>query len=166
MAREGVRLKAYRDSVGVLTIGVGHTSSAGPPEVTPGLTITQAECDEIFALDLVKYETAVNSAVKVPLSQNQFDACVSLCYNIGPSGFSRSTVAKRINSVDMAGAADAFLMWSKPPEILGRRRGEVAQFKTPYVFPPPPPLEPKPSPQPAPPSGWLSAILSIFARKT
>src|SRR4051812_18210167 len=88
--REGVRLKAYRDSVGVWTIGVGHTSAAGPPTVTPGQTITAQECDEIFRRDLVQYENAVNKAVKVPLAQHQFDACVSLCYNIGAGGFARS----------------------------------------------------------------------------
>lgn len=131
-AREGVRLKAYRDSVGVLTIGIGHTSAAGPPDVVPGLTITAKECDQIFRRDLVQYEDAVNRAVKVPLAQHQFDACVSFCYNIGTGGFTRSTVVKRINAGDMDGAAKAFMMWVTPPEITGRRQSEVAQFKTPY----------------------------------
>jgi lysozyme len=130
--REGVRLKAYKDSVGIWTIGIGHTSAAGPPHVTPGLTITAAECDEIFRRDLVQYENAVNNAVKRPLAQHQFDACVSLCYNIGTGGFARSSVVRKINAGDMDGAAEAFMMWVKPPEITGRRRTEVAQFRTPY----------------------------------
>jgi GH24 family phage-related lysozyme (muramidase) len=130
--REGVRLKAYRDSVGIWTIGIGHTAAAGPPSPAPGMTITAKECDEIFRRDLVQYEDAVNKAVKVPLAQHQFDACVSFCYNIGTGGFARSTVVKRINAGDMEGAAKAFMMWVTPPEITGRRQSEVAQFKTPY----------------------------------
>jgi len=127
-AREGVRLKAYKDSVGIWTIGVGHTSMAGPPVVTPKLTITSAECDEIFARDIAKYEATVNSAVKVQISQTEFDALVSLCFNIGQGGFARSTVVKRLNTGDRAGAAKAFLMWNKPKEIIGRRTGEMRQF--------------------------------------
>lgn len=126
--REGVRLKAYKDTVGVWTIGVGHTSAAGPPTVTPGLTITKEECDEIFARDLVQYERAVARAVKVTLAQNQFDALVSLCFNIGTGGFAKSSVVKRLNAGDTAGAADAFLLWNKPKEIIGRRRTERKQF--------------------------------------
>jgi lysozyme len=126
--REGRRLKAYRDSAGVWTIGIGHTSMAGPPRVTPGLTVTDAECDAIFARDLVSYEAAVTKAVKVPMDQHEFDALVSLCYNIGPAGLARSTVVRRLNAGDRRGAGEAFLMWNKPAEIRGRRRGERAQF--------------------------------------
>jgi lysozyme len=133
--REGVRLKSYRDSVGVLTIGVGHTSMAGPPEVTPGLIISDAECDEIFARDLIKYETAVNDAIDDDvddLTPNQFDACVSLCYNIGPGAFAGSSVVRAINAGDLDAAAADFMKWDKPPEIIGRRRTEMHQFMTPY----------------------------------
>lgn len=127
-AREGKRLKAYRDTVGVWTIGIGHTTAAGAPTVTPGMVITDAECDAIFARDLIKYEKAVNDAVRVPLKQNQFDALVSLCYNIGPGAFAKSTVVKMINAGDLARAGDAFMMWNKPPEIIGRRQTERTQF--------------------------------------
>lgn len=126
--REGVRLSAYLDSVGVWTIGVGHTSAAGEPKVTPGLTITAQECDRIFARDLVKYESAVNAAVKVPIVQYEFDALTSLCYNIGPGGFARSSVVRKLNAGDRIGAAHAFMMWNKPPEIIGRRASEMRQF--------------------------------------
>lgn len=128
-AREGKRLKAYVDTVGVLTIGVGHTSAAGPPKVTKGLTITDAECDEIFARDLRQYEDAVSAALKRPVSQRSFDALVSLCFNIGTGAFAKSTVVKRINAGDMIGASDAILMWNKPPEIMGRRKQEYGQFR-------------------------------------
>ena len=126
--REGVRLKAYKDSVGVWTIGIGHTSAAGDPKVTPTLKITAEECDEIFTRDLAKYEKAVNDAVKVPVTQTEFDAMVSLCFNIGPGGFAKSSVVRRLNAGDRKGAAKAFLMWNKPKEIVGRRTGEMLQF--------------------------------------
>lgn len=125
--REGVRLKAYRDSVGVWTIGVGHTSAAGAPAVTPNMVISQAECDAILGRDLPRYERPIENAVKVPLRQNEFDALVSCCFNVGPK-FASSTVIKRLNAGDRAGAAHAFLMWNKPPEIMGRRRDEMRQF--------------------------------------
>jgi lysozyme len=125
--REGVRLKAYRDSVGVWTIGVGHTTAAGLPAVTPDLVITPAECDLILARDLPRYERPVENAVKVPLRQNEFDALVSCCFNVGPK-FASSTVIRKLNAGDRAGAAHAFLMWNKPPEIMGRRRDEMRQF--------------------------------------
>lgn len=101
---------------------------AGPPEVTPDLVITDAECDAIFARDLAKYEAAVCHALDRPIPQDSFDACVSLCYNIGPAGFGGSTVVRRINAGDLKGAADAFMLWNKPSEIVGRRRSEQQQF--------------------------------------
>jgi len=127
--REGVRLKAYKDSVGVWTIGVGHTSAAGAPKVTSTLRITEEECDEIFSRDIVQYENAVNDAVKITITQQEFDALVSLCFNIGQGGFKRSTVVRKLNAGDREGAAKAFLMWNKPKEIIGRRASEMLQFK-------------------------------------
>jgi lysozyme len=126
--REGRRLQAYRDSVGVWTIGIGHTSAAGPPQVGPGLTITEPECDAIFARDLAAFEASIEAIAKVPLAQHEFDALVSFCYNVGQAGLARSTVARRLNAGDRQGAADALLMWNKPAAVLSRRRAERAQF--------------------------------------
>lgn len=131
--REGVRLKAYKDSVGVWTIGVGHTSAAGSPKVTPDLTITKAECDEILSRDLTKYEQAVSNTINKPMKQNEFDAYVSLCYNIGPGAFARSSTARLFNEGKKAEAAEAIKAWNKPPEIIGRRNTEYKQFLTPYT---------------------------------
>ena len=128
MRREGCRLVAYLDSVGVPTIGIGHTGRAGPPSVTVGMTITQAEADAILARDLAPFEFAVNRAVTGPITVNQFDACVSLAFNIGVAGFAGSTVVHKLNAGDVGGAADAFLMWVRPPELRLRRDGERAQF--------------------------------------
>jgi lysozyme len=128
--REGFKTRAYRDSVGVWTIGVGHTAAAGAPIPRAGMTISKAQVDEILSRDLVDYETIVRSAVKVPLTQGQFDALVSFCFNIGNKNhkFERSTVVKRLNDGDYEGAAAALMMWIKPPEIKGRRDSERRQF--------------------------------------
>jgi lysozyme len=126
--REGRRLKAYLDTKGILTIGCGHTSAAGEPTVTAGMTITRAVCDAIFARDISKFEDAVNRSVKVPLSQGEFDALVSICFNIGTGAFVKSSIVKRLNAGDRAGAAAAILMWNKPKEIMGRRKAEHDQF--------------------------------------
>jgi lysozyme len=129
--REGVVLHTYADSVGVLTIGIGHTAAAGKPIPVPGLTITAEQADEILAKDLVLYERVIDGALKVPVSQNEYDALVSICFNVGPK-FAQSTCIKRLNAGDRAGAAEAIMLWSKPPEIVGRRRSEQKQFLTPY----------------------------------
>lgn len=133
IVREGRRLAAYRDAVGVLTIGIGHMSAAGPPRVTPGLTITAAECDAIFERDVATYVAAVRAGLRVPVGPHTFDALVSVCYNIGPAAFAGSTFLKRLNAGDAAGAHEALLLWRKPAAILPRRRAEAEQLVTPYA---------------------------------
>lgn len=132
LAREGERLTAYQDSVGVWTISVGITSASGLIKVTPGLTITKAQSDALFATGVAQYAAPVSAAVKVPLADHQFDALVSLCFNIGAGAFAKSTVVRRLNAGDYAGAAEAILMWNKPAVIIPRRQAEYDQFRTPY----------------------------------
>ena len=127
-AREGVRLHAYLDTRGIPTIGVGHTSAAGPPEVHMGDTISADECNAILARDIAPLETKITAAVRVPITQDQFDALVSFAFNIGIGGFLKSTALRRLNTGDRHGAALAMGMWNKPPEIIGRRQSEIAQF--------------------------------------
>lgn len=146
MEREGVKLTAYRCSAGVLTIGAGHTTSAGPPAVTPGMRITAQESDEILANDLATFERVVNNAVTAPLMQNQFDALVSLAFNIGGGAFAKSTLVRRLNERDYRGAADQFLVWNKAGGkvlrgLVTRRAAERAQFLR---------IDPEPAPAPAP----------------
>ena len=160
--REGNKLKAYKDSVGIWTIGVGHTTAAGLPKVAAGLVITAAQSDEILSRDLAKFENAVNGAVKVPLSQNQFDALVSLAFNIGGGAFAKSTLVRKLNKGDYRGAADSFMNWNKAggkvlDGLTKRRNEERAQFlsgKPASAKKPAPALllaiEPKPSPAPVP----------------
>lgn len=133
--REGNILKAYYDGGGVLTIGVGHTSAAGAPKVIEGMKITAAESDEILSRDLKAVEKQVTDAVKVKLNQNQFDALVSLVFNIGPTAFGKSTLLKNLNAGNYQAAADQFLVWNKDngkvvDGLVSRRKSERQQFLT------------------------------------
>src|SRR5271166_3742756 len=92
--REGIRTLAYKDSVGVWTIGVGHTAAAGLPNPCAGMEISHQAALDLFKLDLRQYVAEVNRAVKVDCTQNQFDAMVSLCFNIGVGGFAGSSVVR------------------------------------------------------------------------
>lgn len=128
--REGKRLVAYRDTVGVWTIGVGHTAAAGAPIPKRGMTITAQECDEILTRDLVRYEALVNKALKVPVADHEFDALTSITFNV--EAFAKSTAIRLLNAGDRAGCAKHIMDWRKPSEIIGRRTTEQSQFLTPY----------------------------------
>lgn len=129
---EGLRLNAYRCAAGVWTIGYGHTSAAGAPEVKPGMKITEPEAESILIRDLDKFIRGVEEAVKVPLSPNQFGACVSLAFNIGLGAFRKSSVLRFVNQKRFEDAADAFLLWNKAGgkvlKGLVRRRAEEAEL--------------------------------------
>lgn len=127
-AHEGLRLTAYDDGVGVWTIGYGSTKG-----VKQGMTITSAEADARLISDLAEAEHAVDFAVTVPLSQQQFDACVSLTFNIGAGAFSGSTLVKRLNEGKYHDAAAQFDRWvfagkKKLPGLVKRRAAEKAMF--------------------------------------
>ncbi|MBS7698786.1 MULTISPECIES: lysozyme [unclassified Chelatococcus] len=108
---EGKRLTAYLDSVGVLTIGYGHTSKAGPPTVTKGMTITDAEAERILRADLAKFERNVERLVKVPLSDFQFATLVSLDFNTG--ALAKSTLLKKLNRGDYNAVPGELMKWVK-----------------------------------------------------
>ena len=84
---EGLRTRAYRCPSGIWTIGYGHTSMAGPPDVKAGLEIGGAEADAILASDVTAFAEGVSSALKVPVSDRQFSALVSFAYNVGLGNF-------------------------------------------------------------------------------
>ena len=128
MGREAIVLSTYDDTKGIPTIGVGHTAAAGNPKPTPGLKINLKEALDIFRQDIVRYEDAVNSAVKVALEQHEFDALVSFHFNTG--GIAKAKLTEHLNKGDKKAAADGFLGWLQPPEIEGRRRAEMNQFAT------------------------------------
>ena len=124
---EGARNKAYKDSKGLWTIGVGHLIKADEQHLI-NTTLTDAQVEDLLKSDLKWCSEAVESSVKVPLHQHQFDALYSLCFNIGETNFRKSTVVKKINANDLNGAADAILMWNKPDVLINRRKRERALF--------------------------------------
>lgn len=92
------------------------------------MKVTQSKADEILTQDLDQWESYVNEALTVEPNQNEFDAMVSLCHNIGPRGFQGSTVVHMFNSGKLLEAAKAFLMWEHPPSLKLRRQSEMNQF--------------------------------------
>jgi GH24 family phage-related lysozyme (muramidase) len=136
VAQEGFIPYAYNDSQGHATFGVGHLLHHGPVTAadrakwgTKANPKPRALVLKLLRDDLAKrFEPAVREAVKRPLKAHQFDALVSMAFNIGAGGFRGSTVVKRLNAGDFHGAADAMMMWRKPPEIIPRRRREQRLF--------------------------------------
>ncbi|HMN71806.1 MAG TPA: lysozyme [Rhodoblastus sp.] len=135
---EGRRLVAYRDCVGVWTIGYGHTSRAGAPRVTPGMKIAEAEADEILSRDLGLFERGVAEALrkaKGEVLQREFDALVDLAFNIGLGAFRSSSLLRAYLAGDKALAAEKFLDWTKAggrvvPGLVARRKRDRAWFLT------------------------------------
>ncbi len=120
---EGLRISAYKDPKGIWTIGVGHTSMAGPPEVHPGLTVTRKEALDIFARDLARFEKRVSKKMgEVP--QHVFDGAVSFDFNTG--SIDKATWVNLYNLGKHAQARDHFMYWNKPAEIISRRKREAA----------------------------------------
>lgn len=126
---EGCILQAYDDkndhivpvggnAQGTLTIGYGHTSAAGAPKVVPGMSITAAQADSILGADLRSVEADVNRLVKVPLTQNQYDALVSFHFNTG--ALAKSSLLTALNNKDYATAADKFMLYTN-----GRVNGQL-----------------------------------------
>jgi lysozyme len=144
-ASEGLRLCAYRDCVGVLTIGYGHTSRAGAPAVGVGMKISQAQADEILARDLAKFEqgvVALISRAKNPVAQCEFDALVDLAFNVGLGAVKSSSLLRAYLAGDRTGAAQKFMDWNRAGgrEVAGltaRRRRDRAWFLTGHLAPEP-----------------------------
>ena len=137
--QEGLRLRAYRDAVGVLTIGYGHTSIAGHPMVIPGMVITQQEADAILAGDLVKYEDEVLRTVHVPLSQCQFDALVSFTYNLGEGNLERLVFSSALNARAYGNVPIHMRLYDRAggrvlPDLVRRRQAEAAMWEGHYPW--------------------------------
>jgi len=128
---EGCKLKAYRCPANVCTIGYGHTSAAGAPQVADGMIITQADAEDILKRDIVKYEIAVMDLVKVKLTQNQFDVLTDFAYNAGVGNLKSSTMLKKINSGDLDAVPAELMKWTKGggkvlPGLVRRRQAAGA----------------------------------------
>jgi lysozyme len=128
-------LKGYLDPAGIPTIGIGHVIRKGEPYKV-GQAITREESRKLFKKDTVWAVAAVNRLVTCPINQNQFDALVSLVFNIGEDAFSRSTVLRETNRGNFEKAAKAFALWNKSrgrvlKGLVRRRKAEAKLFLTP-----------------------------------
>lgn len=126
---EQCRLRAYQDTGGVWTIGWGHTG----PEVKKGLKITQEKADELLREDLREAELVVNQLVPYGLAEHQFDALVSLVFNIGKTAFKNSTLLRMLKLGDILGASKQFGRWihdngKKLNGLIERREAERKLF--------------------------------------
>lgn len=106
---EGCRLTAYRDPVGVLTIGYGHTG----PDVRVGMVLTQDQADALLGEDLARFAADVRPLVEADLADHQFSALVSLAYNVGIPAVRQSTLLRLLNRGDYWGAANQFGVWNR-----------------------------------------------------
>lgn len=126
---EGFMPEAYRCPAGVLTIGYGHTSG-----VREGDRVTEEEAEKLLRADLMDAEEDVGRLVRVPLTQNQFDALVSFVYNVGMGSFFSSTLLKKINNdPNDPTIPDEFRKWVKAageplPGLVKRRDAEARMY--------------------------------------
>lgn len=131
---ENIRLKAYRDPVGIWTIGIGHTAAAGPPKPVPGMVITRKEVLEILEKDLSRFESAINDLFKhIELKQHEFDAISSFTFNVGAGALQRSSFYSYMKRGEKTVAANSLLAWVKAgkrtlPGLIKRRRAERLLF--------------------------------------
>jgi lysozyme len=138
---EGLRLIAYKDAVGVWTIGYGTTAAAGVGVVpVAGMSITEYQAETYLMRGLEKFADEILPGIKAPINENEFGAFVSLAYNIGPDAFLGSTALRKFNDGDKTGAALAITYWNKGtvngkkvilPGLVRRRDAERALFLTP-----------------------------------
>ncbi len=127
---EGVRLNAYQDSVGIWTIGVGHILG-----VYEGQQITTMEADRLLEADLETVDKCLANCLKVPVTQNQWDALGSFVFNLGCKSLRDSTLLSLLNDGDDTGAAAQFECWcyaahKKLPGLIARREAEKELFLT------------------------------------
>jgi lysozyme len=125
--QEGVVLHTYRDPVGIATACAGHTG----PDVRPGMTFTLAECREMLAVDLTEKAQAVQRCVTVPITDGELAAYTSFAFNEGEGAFCSSTLLRKLNAGDHAGACAELSRWTLGggrvlPGLVSRRAAERA----------------------------------------
>lgn len=140
---EGCVLHTYKDSAGYPTIGIGHLLSGieklkgfiniGGKHVEFEHGITEQQALDLLAQDVKPAEDAVNTAVKVPITQNQFDALVSFAFNVGCGGFRQSTALKLLNEGKVDEVGPWLSKWNKAgghvdDGLVSRRKAEIDLF--------------------------------------
>ena len=127
---EGLRLRADYCAAGVLTIGYGSTGA----HVKPRLVISEAEADALLLQDVARFEAGVLNAVKVPLTQGQFDALVSFAFNCGIGALQKSTLLRKLNAGNYDAVPAELMKWTRAggkvlPGLVRRRREEAALWR-------------------------------------
>jgi lysozyme len=131
--REGLQLKAYKDG-SVYSIGYGNSFYEDGSKVKSTDSITKGQAETLFANVVLTFETYVISKVVSKLTQNQFDALVSFCYNVGKTGFGTSTLLKKVNvDPNDASIKEEFLRWVNSSGkylegLKNRRLSEIDQY--------------------------------------
>lgn len=132
---EGFSANAYLCPAKIPTIGYGNTFYEDGRKVKLGEQISKTDALELLEKVVNKdFADKIFPAIKVKVSQSQFDAMCSLAYNIGTGSFLKSTLLKKVNAGDFIGASEEFLKWNKSggKELLGltrRRKREFDLFK-------------------------------------
>lgn len=124
---EGFSKSAYLDSTGRWTIGVGHQIKDSEPQLLFA-NLSKKEVHKLLERDLKPCETFLKGSLGKPLTQNQFDALMSLCHNIGVDNLASSRVVFDIRRDQLHSAANSILNWNKPEELTKRRREERKLF--------------------------------------
>ena len=125
---EGLKLQSYKCPAGVWTIGYGSTKN-----IKPNMSISEIEAHNLLLNDVRDAENAVNKFVKVPLTQNEFDALVSFVFNLGSGTLQKSTLLKKLNAGDKDGASNEILRFCRAGDIIlvgleKRRKAERELF--------------------------------------
>ena len=127
---EGCKLKSYKCSAGVWTIGYGHTE-----DVKEGDIVSSQEADKLLRADVFKFERYVEDEVKVELEQNQFDALVAWTFNLGVGNLRNSTMLKKLNNADYTSVPFEMKRWNKAggktlDGLVRRRQAESLLFES------------------------------------
>ena len=128
--REGLRLKPYLDTRGIPTIAMGNTFYENGKKVTMlDKPITKIEAEKLGKVIADRFASDVNSLIKSNVNQNQFNALVSIAYNIGVNGFKTSSFLKLVNkNPNDPKIKESIMLWIKNKELIGRRKSEVSQY--------------------------------------
>ncbi|EEE1295562.1 lysozyme [Salmonella enterica subsp. diarizonae] len=105
---EGIRYRPYQDVVGVWTVCFGHTGK----DITPGRRYTDAECDALLKKDLERVKAQVDPLIKVSIPESERAAFYSFAYNVGTGAFAKSTMLRKLNAGDHAGACNELKRWT------------------------------------------------------
>ncbi len=121
---EGTVLRGYKDPIGIVTACTGDTKFA-----VLGRAYTPDECNQILQSDLIAHADGVNACITAPLTPYQRAAAISFAFNVGVSKFCGSTMARKFNAQDYAGACAEFSRWTyaggqQYPGLVSRRATE------------------------------------------